>query len=253
MRTLKALIVDDERLARQRLRRLLLQAPDVEVVADCKNVREASPLVDQLAPDLLFVDVQMPRASGFELVGAGERPLAIIFVTAYEQYAVQAFDVQACDYLLKPVTEARLKVAMQRARELLGRRATDAEPSATPEAQGAPPEAPGRDSVLVRAENKVVRVRLAAIDWIEAAGNYVLLHVGPETHLQRETLTAFEAKLPAAAFARIHRTTIVNLDRVVEFEPMISGDFLVTLQGGARLRMSRSYRGRIRDLFGHSI
>jgi DNA-binding LytR/AlgR family response regulator len=163
--------------------------------------------------------------------------VAIVFVTAYEQYAAQAFDVEACDYLLKPVAEARLRSALQRARVLLGRSTA----SST------------LDTVFVRTESKVLRVRVDSIDRIEAAGNYVLLHVGDQSHLLRETIAAFEAKLPSGRFARIHRNAIVNLDCVVAFEPTISGDFVVTLRGGATLRMSRNYRDRVRDLFGNSI
>jgi two-component system LytT family response regulator len=253
MTRLKALIIDDERLARQRLLRLLIQEPDVAVIGQCKNVREARELIEQGAPDVLFLDVQMPRANGFELMEMlAERSVATIFVTAYEQYAVQAFEVKACDYLLKPVTPARLKVALQRACELLDRRAddrSDTVASAVPDME----KEPKGDSVLVRTESKVLRLRIQSIDWIEAAGNYVLLHVGRESHLLRETLSAFEARLPGAHFARIHRTIIVNLDRIVEFEPTVGGDFVVSLVGGAQLRMSRTYRGRIRDLFGNSI
>jgi two-component system LytT family response regulator len=255
MSKVKAIIVDDERLARQRLQRLLLQEPDVDVIGQCNNVRQARELIAQGAPDLLFVDVQMPRASGFELIRwlEQDRAVAIIFVTAYEQYAVQAFDVKACDYLLKPVADARLKLAVQRAREILGRRPSDesGEPGSSASADVA--GEPRMDSVLVRTESKVLRVRLESIDWIEAAGNYVLLHIGGQSHLLRETLTALETKLPAERFARIHRTVIANLDRIVEFVPTIGGDFVVTLQGGAQLRMSRNYRGRIRDLLGNSI
>jgi two-component system LytT family response regulator len=249
MRKLKTIIVDDERLARQRLARLLLQEPDVELVSQCKSVQQARELVAQGAPDVLFVDVRMPRAGGFDLVEslAPEATPAVVFVTAFEQYAVQAFEVRACDYLLKPVVDTRLRLAVQRARELLGRRDGD-------EAEdGEPVGEPQLDAVLVRTDTKVLRIRLETIDWIEAAGNYVHLYVDGKAHLLRETISAFEARLPLGRFARIHRTAIVNLDRIVAFHPTVSGDFSVTLRDGRQLRMSRTYRGRIRDLFGKSI
>lgn len=255
MRTMKTLIVDDERLARHRLQRLLLQEPDVEVVGLCKNVQQAREAVARDTPDVMFVDVQMPRADGFALLAdldARAVP-AVIFVTAFEQYAVQAFDVKACDYLLKPVSVARLKVATQRARDFLrGREAHE-----TDEAPASPVREPTSEvqpgAVLVRTGSRVLRIALESVDWIEAAGNYVSVYADGKSHLLRETITAFEARLPPGKFARIHRTAIVNLDRVVEFNPTFNGDFAVTLRDGKQLRMSRTYRGRIRDVFGKAI
>ncbi len=247
MHKIKTLIVDDERLARGRLQRLLLHEPDVELVGQARNAQEARALIADAAPALLFVDVQMPRGDGFALLASLAPPVpAVIFVTAFEQYAVQAFEVTACDYLLKPVAAARLRLAVQRARDALrGRDAADPTPPAAVDVRPS--------AVLVRTRTKVLRIGLADIDWIETAGNYVHLHVDREVYLLRETIAAFEARLPPAQFARIHRTAIVNLDRVVEFHPTISGDFSVTLRNGARLRMSRTYRGRIRDVFGNAI
>jgi two-component system LytT family response regulator len=250
MHKMKTLIVDDERLARRRLQRLLLHEPDVELVGQARNAREARAVIAQAAPALMLVDIQMPRVGAFELL-AGLAPRAVpavIFVTAYEQYAVQAFEVRACDYLLKPVDPARLRLAVQRARHELGRSEALAD--------SAPPAVPGdgpASAVLVRTRTKVLRIALADIDWIEAAGNYVHLHVDRQVYLLRETIIAFEDKLAPAQFARIHRTVIVNLDRVVAFHPTPSGDFSVSLRDGTQLRMSRTYRGRIRDLFGNAI
>jgi two-component system, LytTR family, response regulator len=251
MDKLKTIIVDDERLARSRLERLLRKEPDVELIGQCRSAHEAHALLARGAPDVMFLDIQMPRGSGFALLGElppRARP-AVIFVTAFEKYAVQAFEVRACDYLLKPVAAPRLALAVQRARDALRRPAGE-------DGGDAPLAAPGEpapDAVLVRDGERVLRIAIAAIDWIEAAGNYVHLHVDRHAYLLRETLAAFEARLAPGRFARIHRTAIVNLDRVVEFCPTISGDFSVTLRTGAQLRMSRSYRGRIRDLFGKPI
>ena len=252
--TLATIIVDDERLARKRLAQKLSKER-VEVVGECESVQKALDLLAQRGADLLFLDVEMPRASGIELAKAmqmrGDREApAIVFVTAHERYAVQAFELRACDYLLKPFSDERLRLALARVREVLHTR-DRAEPAPV---QSNEPSAEERTGVvLVRTASKVLRIKLESIDWIEAAGNYVNLHVGATSHLLRETITAFESRLPRGRFARIHRTAIANLDRIVEFEPMLSGDFEVLLHGGVRLRMSRTYRRRIRDLFGHSI
>jgi two-component system LytT family response regulator len=229
---MRTVIVDDERLARKRLSRQLAAERDVELIAECASAREAGELLARERVDLLFLDVEMPGASGIELSRELDRGPAIIFVTAHEEYAVQAFEVRACDYLLKPVPDERLREALAKARLSLQ---------------------PDGDVVLVRTGTKVLRVKLESIDWIEAAGNYVTLHVGDASHLLRETITSFEARLPAGRFARIHRAAIANLDRIAEFQPLLSGDFQVVLQNGARLKMSRTYRNRIRDLFGRSI
>ncbi len=238
MTRLRVAVVDDERLARTRLERLLAAEPEVDVVGSCESARAARELVADREVDVMFLDVEMPRVGGFELL-AGLPPQAIpavVFVTAYEQYAVDAFAIRACDYLLKPVSPERLGVAVQRARQWLGQTVL----------------APA-DVVLVRTDTKILRIAVDSIDWIEAAGNYVELHVGERAHLLRETIGDFEAKLPPDRFARIHRSTIVNLDRVIEFRPTVSGDFSVTLQTGAQLRMSRTYRARIRDVFGKTL
>lgn len=268
LRPMRTIIVDDERLARQRLSRQLSGERDVELIGECQSARQAGELLGQGRAELLFLDVEMPRASGIELAramekqGPGEAP-AIVFVTAHEQYAVHAFELRACDYLLKPVADDRLRVAVRRARELLlsrGGAEPQPEPPGLHDASGTEGDEPPDDAVderagvvLVRTEARVLRIKLESIDWIEAAGNYVQLHVGTASHLLRETITSFEARLPRDRFARIHRAAIANLDRVVEFQPLLSGDFQVLLQGGTRLRMSRTYRQRIRDLFGRSI
>lgn len=241
MRPIRALIVDDERLARQRILRLLSEEPDIELCGECASVREARPLLSGASVDLLFLDIQMPREDGFQLV---QRPLhagfpLVIFVTAHERYAIPAFGVRAIDYLLKPVDEARFRLSLSRSRELLALRGAR--------------EQPALDIVLVRSGERTVLLKLNSIDWIDAEGNYVKLHVGGQSHLLRETLNTFEAKLDAARFARIHRSTIVNLDRIVEFQPWFNGDFQVILKDGHQLRMSRTYRTRVQDLLGRTL
>ncbi len=247
MRKLAALIVDDERLARQRIHRLLLQESDIEVVGQCASAQQAQEVISRGMPDLLFLDIEMPRVGGFELLKLlkDKGSVAVIFVTAYEQYAVRAFDIQACDYLLKPVEDTRLRVAVGRAREMLTGCDTRDSSAQFPDSAA--------DSLLIRSGAKISRLPIDAIDWIESAGNYVYLHSGGKSHLLRESIMAFEAALPRSRFARIHRTTIVNLHRVLEFHDSFHGDFFVLLQGGRQLRMSRTYRNRVRDLFGKSI
>ena len=266
LRPMKTIIVDDERLARKRLSRQLSGERDVELIGECQSARQASELLARSPADLLFVDVEMPRGSGVELAqaiartGSRQAP-AIVFVTAHEQYAVRAFEVRACDYLLKPVSDERLRVALGRARELLHARGRTEQEKPVPGSRIATDLAGPLDGaveeragvVLVRTASKVLRIKLDSIDWIEACGNYVTLHVGTASHLLRETITSFESQLPRGRFARIHRAAIANLDRIVAFQPMLSGDFQVLLQDGTRLKMSRTYRRRIRDLFGHSI
>ncbi len=244
---MRTVIVDDERLARKRVRRLLEAEPDVAVVGEYANAREALERLDGARADLLFLDIQMPGMDGFELLerlGAGTIP-AVIFVTAYEQYAVRAFDVRARDYLLKPFDKSRFREAVQRARDTVTR-------SIAPEEYNRPAIAK-REAVLVRTAGRARFVNVKEIDWIESGDNYARLHVGPETHLVRETMAALESHLPVTRFVRIHRSTIVNIERIVEFQQWFNGDYQVLLKGGNKLRMSRTYRERIQDLLGHSI
>lgn len=241
MRPIRTLIVDDERLARQRIRRLLSDQPGIEISGDCASVREAREVLSEVPVDLVFLDIEMPHEDGFQLLqSTAERgsPL-VIFVTAHEQYALPAFGVSAVDYLLKPVDEARFRLSLSRSRELLRSRIAR--------------EQPGPGVVLVRSGEKTLFLKLDLIDWIEAEGNYVRLHVGSQSHLLRETLNAFDAKLDGSRFTRIHRSAIVNLERIVEFQQWFNGDLQVILQDGQQLRMSRTYRNRVQDLLGKTL
>ena len=241
MQVLKTVIVDDERLARKRICHLLESEADIAIVGEYPNGRLAAEPLRETRPDLLFLDVQMPGVDGFELlhrIGGATIP-AVIFVTAYEQYAVRAFDVQARDYLLKPYEETRFRAAVQRAREAVSREVVET-------VRGR------RDAVLVRSAGKARFVEISEIDWIESADNYARLHVGRESHLMRETLATFEAKLPLH-FVRIHRSTIVNTERILELQSWFHGDYQVVLKDGQTLRMSRTYRERVQDLLGRSI
>ncbi|MFI5210194.1 MAG: LytR/AlgR family response regulator transcription factor, partial [Gemmatimonadales bacterium] len=224
---LRVLVADDEPLGRQRLVRLLEQEPDAELVSVCADGQSARAAIRRHDPDLLFLDVEMPALDGFGVLrelGGGERP-AVVFVTAHAHYALRAFDAQALDYLLKPFDEERFHRAYTRARDRL------AAHTATP------PEVPER--LAVKNDGRVTFVRTADIDWIEAASNYVRLHVGRETHLIRESMTGIEARLSPGRFLRIHRTMIVNLDRLRELQPWFSGEYIAILADGTRLKVSR--------------
>lgn len=260
--TVRALIVDDEPLARQRLRTLLKGEPDIEVVGECSDGEEAVAAVRELRPDLLFLDVQMPVLDGFgvlEALGPEQLP-AVIFVTAYDTYAIRAFEVNALDYLLKPFDRDRFRKALQRARAQITK-----EPSAmTGDQLGAlledihPERAatggrPPLERLVIKSSGRVFFLRAEEIDWIEAAGNYLRLHVGNDMHLLRDTMNNLEARLHPDKFLRIHRSTMVNLERVKELQPWFHGDYKVILLDGTELTLSRSYRPKLKNLLGESI
>jgi two-component system LytT family response regulator len=254
-RKIQALIVDDERLARKRIRSLLKNERDVEVVGECADGAEALAAIRKQSPDLVFLDVQMPEMDGFQVLQevGGDRMPAVVFVTAYDKYALRAFEVHALDYLLKPFDEDRFGEALRRAKEqVLG---------------GSNGELHGRlialiehlrsgeryvDRLLVKASGRVLFLKTEDIDWIEAAGNYVRLHVGKESHLLRETMNTIETRLDPAHFLRIHLSTIVNLDRIKEMQPWFSGEYVVLLKDGTELRLSRGYRDKFDERLGEA-
>jgi two-component system LytT family response regulator len=253
---LRVLIVDDEALGRERIRRLLRKEADIDVVAEAADGVTAVERIQEMAPDLVFLDIQMPDMDGFgvlEKLGARDTP-AIIFVTAYDQHAVKAFEVHAIDYLLKPFNAQRFRSAFRRARALLsssndshGERLASLIEQLRAERRELEQLVLQRDTryverLLIRNEGKVFFVKTAEIDWVEAAGNYVHLHLGPTRHLLRETISGLAARLDPALFARIHRSTIVNLDRVKEMRPWFAGDYIIVLESGEELKLSRNYR-----------
>ena len=229
---LRVVIADDEPLARHRLRRLLRGQPGVRIAAECADGGETIAAVLRESPDLLFLDVQMPELDGFGVLRAlpSHRVPVTVFVTAFDQYALRAFEAQALDYLLKPFTEARFRVAFERARAQVGR------PAPVPGGAG------WLTRVLIRECGRVRVVPVGEIDYLEAARNHVRVHASGATHLLREPLGSLEARLDPAGFARIHRSTVVNLERVAELEPWFSGDCQVVLRDGVRLRLSRTHR-----------
>lgn len=244
----RVVIVDDEPLARERIRTLLERHRDVQVVAECGDGEEAVRVLLAERPEVVFLDVQMPELDGFEVLEAlpaGERP-AVIFVTAYDEHAVRAFEVNAIDYLLKPVEPKRFEGALTRVRE----RRPAGQPEAGLEAVLAELRRtrawPGR--LVVRDGSRITFVRTEEIDWIDAAGNYARLHAGKAVHLLREPLKVLEARLDPERFLRVHRSAIVNLERIVSVEPYFHGEYTLTLRDGTRLTSSRTHSGRLRTL-----
>ena len=247
---------DDEPLARGRLRMLLGAEPWLEVIAECENGVEAIAAIKDLQPDLVFLDVEMPGATGFEVIEAvgGSAMPAVIFVTAYDRYALRAFDVRALDYLLKPFDRERFQQALARARQRLQQEQSgDLERRLLALVQDLKHAPPRVDRFVVKAGGRVYFVRADEIDWVEAAGNYVKLHVGDQTHLLRETMTAIESQLDPDAFFRIHRCHIVNIERVRELQPWFNGEYVVHLRSGARLTLSRGYREKFQHRLGGAL
>jgi two-component system LytT family response regulator len=247
MPNFRVLIVDDEPISRRRLRRLLAFEPECQLAGECENGREAVHILGREQIDILFLDVQMPEMDGFAVVQAISRshPL-IIFTSAYDEYALKAFEVHAFDYLLKPFDRRRFRESLDRARRQLAQ----AKPAMPDDrlltlfenlagARNAP------DRIAVRNNGRVIFLKLGDIDWIEAADNYVCLHSGRETHILRETMGELEARLDPARFIRVHRSAIVNLDCIKELQPWFRGDYKVMLNDGTELTLTKSHREKL--------
>lgn len=262
----RVLIVDDEPPARRRLRRLIAKRGDVELAGESANGREAVAAIAELEPDVVFLDIRMPDLDGFgvlEEVGPESMPV-VVFVTAFDEYAVDAFELRALDYLLKPYTDERFETALDRSLERLREKRSgelcerlksliDSHPSHTgggapapgTSAPGTAPAVPGLKRIAVQQRERIFFVPVADVDWIEAEGAYVRLHVGDRSHLVRDSLKNLEDKLDAGRFLRVHRSTMVQIDRVVEMAPLFHGEYQLTLRGGARVKLSRSYRHQL--------
>jgi two-component system LytT family response regulator len=241
---LRAVVVDDESLARQRIRHLLRRADDIEVVAECANGLEAVKAIEDLKPDLVFLDIQMPELDGFgvvEAVGPEAMP-PTLFITAFDQHALKAFEVHALDYLLKPFSPERFHKALQRARRWCQPQTEGQGPDLDALLAGLRQERPWVDRLLVKQGDRHLLVRTAALQWIEAEDNYVRLHVEGTSHLLRQTMAGLLARLDPAQFRRIHRSAIVNLDCIREFQPWSGGDHLVIMKDGTKLTLSRTFR-----------
>lgn len=251
---IRALIVDDQLIAREAIRRMLAAEPDIEIVGQPATGREALEAIKSQAPDLVFLDVRMPDMDGFSVLAElrQDRLPVVVFVTANDEFALQAFDVHALDYVVKPITPDRLQRALQRAREHLQRRQGgnfDLRLGALLKDLKTSPRQ--TDRLAVKSGGKVVFLRLADIDWVESADNYVKLHVGNEAHLLRETMNSLEQKLPPDRFMRISRSALVNVERIKELHPMFHGEYVVVLTNGTRVNLTRSYRDKL-ELLGVS-
>lgn len=275
MEAIRTLIVDDEPAARAGMRQLLAGDPEVVVTGECSNGREAVAAIQEDTPDLVFLDIQIPELDGFAVlrtIGIDGAP-PVVFVTAYDQYALQAFEVHAIDYLLKPFSDDRFRASLARAKaEVRHGRVADlsrrlaalletygAHPAALSPAPPSPTPSPAPspsgylERLVIKAAGKVTLLRTSEIEWIDADGDYVRIHVGKTSHLLRETMTRLEAQLDPARFVRIHRSTIVNLERVKELQPFFRGEYVLVLTGGATLKLSRGYRAKLEARLGRTL
>jgi two-component system LytT family response regulator len=239
-RKIRTIVVDDEPLARSNLKVLLRLDPDIDMIGECGSGAEAISEIRHARPDLVFLDVQMPECDGFdvlELLGR-DLPTALIFVTAYDQYALRAFDAGALDYLLKPFDNARFDLALSRAKERISQNTK--RPRKT-------------ERWAVKSAGQVSFVKTSEIDWVEAADYYACLHVGTRTHLIRRSISELEEDLDSAAFCRVHRSAIVNLDRVRGLKLNADGEYEVHLEDGTKLRLSRRYRQQLQSRLGLAV
>jgi len=241
---IRAIIVDDEDLARQMLREFLSPHREIEIVAECANGFEAVKAVTELKPDLVFLDIQMPKLNGFEVLELIGTDMAIVFVTAYDEYALRAFDIHAVDYLLKPFSADRFEAALQRVKQRLGGKL----PPAIELSSSARPTAHYTERVVVRDGTRVHIIPVAKLDYAEAQDDYVALCSEGKTHLKQQTISSLETALDPAQFVRIHRSYIVNLERVTKIEPYSKDNHVVVLTNGAQLPVSRSGYTRLRAL-----
>src|SRR5499427_636653 len=251
----RVLIADDEPLARERLRTLLQDEPGMEIVGEAGDGTSAAESIVALNPDIVFLDVQMPGADGFDVIEAvgPQRMPFVVFVTAFDRYALRAFDVHALDYLLKPFDRERFRQAVARARQQMTRNGGEVERRLAAIMDDLRPAKQKTDRFVVKSGGRIFFVRTSEIDWIEAAGNYVKLHVGNDSHLIRETMNAVESKLSPEMFVRIHRCHIVNIEQVRELQPWFNGEYVVFLKNGTRLTLSRGYRERLQERVGRTI
>ena len=251
MRKIRTILVDDEPLARECIRLLIQDDAQIEIISQCANGREAAQAIDKQSPDLLFLDVQMPEINGFDVlnqINIARMPV-VIFVTAYDNYALQAFEAQALDYLLKPFSDERFYRALARAKAQIEQNRIKEQNqklkallAAYKSDQQKDASSPYLERLIIKSAGRVLFLDAPEIDWIEAADYYVLLHIGDKSHILRETMTELEAKLDPRKFLRIHRSIIVNVQRVVELQAQGYGDYSVTLRNGAKLKLSRRRR-----------
>jgi two-component system LytT family response regulator len=253
---IRVLVVDDEPLAREKIRGMAADDPDIRIVGECTNGAEAIEAIQTLRPDLILLDVQMPEVGGFAVLEAlkDEGLPPVIFITAYDHYAVRAFEVHALDYLLKPFDRERFKAAIERAKRQIRRddgSRLDARIVALLEQMREKPSYSER--LVVKTGGRVFFLNTDEIDWIEAEGNYVNIHTNKKSYLLRETISSLEAQLDPKEFVRIHRSAIVRLDRIKELQPWSHGEYHVILNDGTQLTLSRSYREKLQAALGNSL
>lgn len=255
-RKLKVMIVDDEPLAREKIRGLLKSDSEIEIVSECSSGTKAVAAVQKQAPDLLFLDIQMPELDGFGVLKTlpTQNMPYVIFVTAYDQYALRAFEVYALDYLLKPFDRERFQKALDRAKSQIRKDRSSSLSqgilSLVEELKGGPRHL---ERLLIKQNGRVHLLKTQDIDWIEAEGNYVRIHAGKDVHLLRETITTLETQLNPRKFMRIHRSSIVNLDRIKELQPWFHGEYRIILRDGTQLMLSRSYREKLNEVLGKPV
>jgi len=258
MQLIRTLIVDDEPAARAGLRQLLATDPEIVVAGECASGREAVTAIQDAAPDLLFLDVQMPELDGFGVlreIGTEGVP-AVVFVTAFDQYALRAFEVHALDYLLKPFSDARFRESLTRAKEQVRRGRLgqlSRRLAALLDTYGEPAPRGYLERLVVKSGGRVTLLQVGEIEWIDADGDYARIHVGKAWHLLRETMKRLEQQLDPARFVRIHRSTIVNLEKVKELQPFYRGEYVVVLHNGVTLKLSRGYRANLEARLGRTI
>jgi two-component system LytT family response regulator len=248
---IRCLVVDDEPLGRERISSLLRALPDAEVVGESDTGRAAIAAIDELSPDLLFLDVQMPEVDGFGVLASIDKANvpAVIFVTAYDEYALKAFEVHAQDYLLKPFDPDRFYSAFERAAaRIRGERAGGINERLLALLSDIERDRPRRSRIAIRSGGSIFFLPIEEIDWIEAADNYVRIHSKGETHIVRQTLQRMEESLPGDSFVRIHRSSIVNVARIKEIQPWFGGEYVVLLRDGTKVHTSRRYRARLESL-----
>jgi two-component system LytT family response regulator len=248
---IRTVIVDDEELARDRIQTLLELQPDVEIVGVCADGPSAVETIERVQPDLVFLDVQMPGMDGFEVLEnlEAERLPAVVFVTAHDGHALRAFEIHALDFLLKPFDQTRFEKALERARSQLTRVNNAAlDPRLVSLLEELREERKYSERLIVKSSGRVFFVRTEEIDWVEASGNYVKIHTKSDAHLLRESMKNMEAKLDPKTFVRIHRSAIVNIDRIKELEPWFHGEYIVIMRDGTRLTASRVFSDRLSAL-----
>ncbi|HEV7376559.1 MAG TPA: LytTR family DNA-binding domain-containing protein [Pyrinomonadaceae bacterium] len=256
MGKIQTLIVDDEPLAREGIRMLIEHDAEIAVIGECANGQQAIIAITEQMPDLVFMDIQMPEVSGFEVLEAiGPQSLpCVIFVTAYDKYALRAFEVHALDYLLKPFTSERFQRALERAKaQIKNRSGEQLNQRLVRLLEDIHKDKTYLERLVIKSAGRIFFLNVEEIDWIEAAENYVRLHTGRESHLIHGTMNKLASRLDPAQFLRIHRSTIINVRRIKELQPMFHGEYVVTLRDGTQLNSGRSYRQKLQSLLDDSL